>query len=119
MTFHVPEKYRVLGGDLASDESYGNNGAFLVRLERSQICFVIASDGMNWEHVSVSRQDRSPTWDEMSQVKAMFWDDEDCVVQFHPPRSEYINNHPNCLHLWRPTGIDIPRPPSIAVGFAA
>lgn len=116
MTFHVPEKFRVRAGRLASDASFGNNGAFELTLRHSQKVFVIASDQLGWEHVSVSRRDRCPTWDEMCQVKAMFWDAADCVVQYHPPEAEYVNNHPNCLHLWRPVGLEIPAPPSIMVG---
>lgn len=66
---------------------------------------VIASNGLGWEHVSVSRQDRCPTWAEMCAVKAFFWDKEDTVVQFHP----------NCLHLWRPTTFQIQTPPNYLV----
>jgi hypothetical protein len=56
----------------------------------------------------------------MCFIKDTFWDGEDCVMQLHPPRSEYVNNHPYCLHLWRPTdGRVIPQPPSIFVGVAA
>lgn len=117
MTFKVPEKFRIKTGALASDDSLGNNGAFWLMLRHSQKVFAIASDMMGWEHVSVSRKDRVPTWDEMCQVKALFWGDEDCVVQFHPPKSEYVNNHPFCLHLWRPVGSEFPLPPSIMVGF--
>lgn len=114
MTFRCPEKYRVqLSGYPAGDHQ---NGAFVVKLRHGQTVRVIASSGMNWEHVSVSRQDRCPTWDEMCQVKALFWDDHDCVIQYRPPRSEYVNNHPNCLHLWRPIDRDLPMPPSILVG---
>ena len=116
MTFRVPNKFRIRTGRLASTDDYGNNGAFEVRLRHGQSVFVIASDGLGWEHVSVSRTDRCPTWDEMCQVKAMFWDDEDCVVQFHPPRSEYVDNHPFCLHLWRPVNGAFPMPDSILVG---
>ncbi|MEN6630009.1 MAG: hypothetical protein ABFC42_10215 [Sulfuricella sp.] len=117
MSFHVPNKYRIRTGLAGSDDSIGNAGAFEVKLKHGQIVFVIASDGMGWEHVSVSRRDRCPTWDEMCQVKAIFWDDEDCVVQFHPPRSEYVNNHPNCLRLWRQVGAEFPLPDSILVGL--
>lgn len=116
MTFHVPNKYRIHDGQMASDDTYGNNGAFKLQLKHGQSLFAIASDMWGWEHVSVSRMDRTPTWDEMCQVKAMFWDDEDCVIQYHPPASEYVNNHPNCLHLWRPTKDKLPTPPSIMVG---
>jgi hypothetical protein len=69
-----------------------------------------------WEHVSVSLPDRCPTWEEMARVKALFWEAADCVVQFHPPESEYVNHHPFCLHLWRPIGEQIKTPPAILVG---
>ncbi len=117
MGFKVPEKFRVRDGRIGSDASYGNNGAFVVRLQRGQEVFVIASDQLGWEHVSVSRKDRCPTWDEMCQVKSMFWGVDDCVVQYHPPESEYVNNHPFCLHLWRPVGVELPAPPSLMVGY--
>jgi hypothetical protein len=115
MTFKCPDKYRVLvPGYPAGDE---HNGCFIVPLKHQQKLRVIASNGLGWEHVSVSRKDRCPTWDEMCQVKAMFWDEDDCVIQYHPPRSEYVNNHQNCLHLWRPIGVSLPMPPSIMVGI--
>lgn len=116
MSFHVPEKFRLKEGRLASLPEDGNNGVFFVKVHRGQELRVIASDGAGWEHVSVSRTDRCPTWDEMCQVKDLFWDEDDCVIQFHPPRSEYVNNHPYCLHLWRPIGVEIMAPPSILVG---
>jgi hypothetical protein len=78
---------------------------------------VQASDDFDgWEHVSVSLIDRTPTWAEMCRIKGLFWDEEDTVVQFHPPKSEYVNCHPYCLHLWRWTGGEFPRPSSTLVG---
>ena len=114
--FHVPEKFRLTTGSWRSDASYGNNGVFLVKLKHGQDVRTIAGEGMGWEHVSVSRTDRCPTWEEMCFVKNLFWNDEDCVVQLHPPKSEYVNCHPYTLHLWRPIGQTIPMPPSIMVG---
>lgn len=72
---------------------------------------------MGWDHVSVSVMNsrECPTWEEMAVVKALFWEPEDCVVQFHPPESEYVNLHPGCLHLWRWTGGAFPRPPTFMV----
>ncbi len=119
MSFRVPEKFRVRTGPLASTAATGNAGAFDIRLPHSQRLFCIASDGDGWEHVSVSRSDRCPTWEEMSMVKSMFWHSEDRVVQFHPPESEHINNHTNCLHLWRPVGVEMPSPPTWMVGVKA
>lgn len=59
---------------------------------------------------------RTPTWKEMAYVKDLCWDGEDVVVQFHPRKSEYVNAHPNVLHLWRPTQQVIPTPPPELVG---
>ncbi len=123
MTFHVPECYRIKTGPLASDAAYGNNGAFVVPYEEplrpggktTVKLRIIASDGEQWEHVSVSLSDRCPIWPQMAYIKNLFWDAEDCVMQLHPPQSEYVNCHPFTLHLWRPIGQQIPMPPSILV----
>lgn len=77
---------------------------------------IIASDGMGWEHVSVSRESRCPTWDEMCAVKNLFWNEDETVIQFHPPKTEYVNNHPFCLHLWKPIDFEIQTPDSWLVG---
>lgn len=119
MSFKVPEQYRVKTGAFASTAEDGNNGAFFIPTRPGMAPLkVIASDGDGWEHVSVSLPDRCPTWELMCKVKGLFWDDEDCVMQLHPPRSQWVNNHSFCLHLWRPTnGQAIPTPPQYMVGF--
>jgi hypothetical protein len=125
MSFHVPEKQRIVNGALASRRTDGNNGAFVVHLKANLWAYCIASDGLGWEHVSVSlfkktaarSIERCPTWEEMCFIKDTFWDEEDCILQFHPPRSEYVNNHPFVLHLWRPTTKKIAVPESILVGI--
>lgn len=76
---------------------------------------VVFSNGEGWEHVSVSFKDRCPSWEEMEQVKRRFWSDDDTVMQLHVPPKDHRNCHPHCLHLWRPTDCEIPRPPGIFV----
>ena len=116
--FKVPEENRIKYGRLKTDETSGNNGAFLID---SPICnrelFVLASDGMGWEHVSVSLKNRCPNWPEMCHIKNLFWSEEDIIVQFHPRKSEYIDNHPFCLHLWKNKTKSFPTPDSILVGL--
>jgi len=112
----TPEEYRLKIGMFASTEESGNNGMFKIPFQSYQFR-VIASDGDGWEHVSVSLEHRCPNWKEMCYFKNLFWDEDECVVQYHPPKSEYVNNHPYCLHLWRPIGKEIPAPPSILVGI--
>lgn len=79
--------------------------------------FVIASWGLGWDHVSVSRSGRCPDWEEMCRVKDAFFEPEECVIQFHPPKSRYVNMHPFCLHLWRPQNVELPMPDPLMVGW--
>lgn len=129
----MPEEYRLSADqaarlripvELATDESAGRNGMFFIPCGR-EILRCMVSDGSGaeecglapWEHVSISLASRCPTWAEMCFVKDIFWADDECVVQFHPPKADYVNNHPYCLHLWRPVNTTFPRPPSIMVGL--
>jgi hypothetical protein len=77
---------------------------------------IIASCGGGWEHVSISRTNRAPNWPEMSHIKGLFFRDDETVMQLHVPKSDHVNDHPNCLHLWRPLTAEIPRPPKWMVG---
>ena len=128
MAFHVPHEFRVHNGPMGSEDSIGNAGSFSIRFVGAKLT-VIASDGdeeacglekghwgpIQWEHVSVSTLSRCPTWLEMCHVKRLFWGPDDCVLQFHPPESDYVNNHPFVLHMWRPIDSEIPMPPIVMV----
>src|SRR5262245_46922902 len=112
------EQYRVQPHDFEPSEPGDLNGVFMLRLPH--IVLRIISSGHDeeyrWEHVSVSTEFRCPIWEEMHLVKRMFWKPEEAVMQLHPPESEYVNCHPNCLHLWRPfEPLMIPIPPRILV----
>lgn len=80
---------------------------------------VIWSFGGGWEHVSVSPYKKNiiPSWDDMCRLKDIFFKENEAVIEIHPPKSEYVNNVPNCLHLWRPCDGKMPLPPSIMVGM--
>ena len=81
---------------------------------------VIWSFAGGWEHVSINGVKRMPTWEEMCKLKDMFFREDECCVQYHPPVSEYVNNLKYCLHIWKPieqySGV-LPIPPSIYVGI--
>lgn len=81
--------------------------------------FVICSFGCGWEHVSVSPYKKHiiPSWEDMCQIKDIFWREDEWVCQFHPPTSEYVSNKDNCLHLWKPLTEKMPVPPSALVGL--
>jgi hypothetical protein len=112
----VIEAGRVREGPLASTPDYGLTGAFIVKAPKGAKLAVIASDGEGWEHVSVSLRHRCPDWLEMCFVKDLFWREDETVLQFHPPKSEYVNHHPFCLHLWKPIGRSVLLPPTLLIG---
>jgi hypothetical protein len=131
----VPEEFRWRNHPIPafrSDSSSGNNGAFLIphyRINGHEF-MVLASDGSHkgaemipWEHVSVTvrpikkNATRCPTWEEMCYIKNLFWGPKEVVIEFHPAEEDYVSQHEFCLHLWRHTKIEIPIPPSIAVGI--
>lgn len=106
--------------------SAGNNGVFRVPYKLHYLNCVVSDGGRDgWEHVSVSCQfkrgsrwkTRIPTWEEMCFIKDLFWDDNEVVIQLHPAKENYINNHPHVLHMWRPLHEELPLPPVTAVGL--
>jgi hypothetical protein len=131
MSFRVPEQHRARFPGRDYDSKPGDRfGVFFVTIGRRTLK-VIASDGdpggedsaitEGWEHVSVSVAVRGgptgsklPSWAEMCRVKALFWEDGDCVVQFHPAASDYVNIN-EVLHLWRHPGMAFPMPPMVCV----
>ena len=112
-----PEHYRAkhpMGWDHKEGDGYG---WFMIPSPKDNKMIAIqASDG-DWEHVSASLRNRCPTWEEMCYIKNLFWDEDECVVQYHPPKSDYVNMAKYCLHLWKPNGVELPRPPKNYVGF--
>lgn len=128
MKFDKAEASRLLKGEFGT--SPGDPcGVFVVLGPCGRALTVIADDGSRaahrlrnpdvhgWEHASVSFEggESLPNWTEMDFVKRLFWDDEEAVMQLHPPRSQWVSNA-EVLHLWRPIDADIPLPPTRMVG---
>ncbi|HET9538092.1 MAG TPA: hypothetical protein VFP43_22555 [Mesorhizobium sp.] len=110
---------RIREGQYGSDERYGLAGAFRLAAPNGTLMMVISSGPdteSGWEHVSASCEKRCPTWNEMCWVKDQFWDEHEMAVQYHPPKSDYVNYHPFVLHIWRPMNMTIPMPPVLLVG---
>ena len=114
--FRAREIERKLYG-MAGDDG---NGVFIVKIHspaRPPVTLtIIASNGMGWDHVSVSHKTRTPKWDEMEKIKRMFFEDNETAMQLHVSVANHINVHDHCLHLWRPQDDVIPAPPGIMVG---
>ena len=98
---------------------FSNDGiaGFMV-IDRIDMSFV-ASWGGGWDHVSVSPTKKKivPSWEMMCKVKDIFFNDDEAVIQIHPQKDQYVNNMPNCLHLWRANDKEMVLPPSFMVGL--
>lgn len=118
-----PEQGRIRTGAYATNPGDTFGAWFITspdRHERAPLKIIANSasdESAGWEHVSVSLPHRCPTWPEMSFIKDTFWSTDDTVLQFHPPHTQYVNNHPYCLHLWRNPSVPVALPPSLLVGF--
>lgn len=61
----------------------------------------VVEDDPRW-HISVTREDRLPTWRDLVEVAHLFRPGV-CFVVGIPPRSWWVNVHEFCLHLWETT----------------
>lgn len=114
MKQQLPEQYQKM--------KFGGGGAFAIpRIGKKtgEYYMVLATTGLGWDHVSVSipSERRCPTWEEMCYIKDLFFEPEECAVQYHPSKKDYVNNHPYCLHIWRCQSIEIPKPDPSLVGI--
>jgi hypothetical protein len=77
-------------------------GGFVVRNDglRVMVSAAIERDGKTWLHVSLSRAERIPSWDDLKDVRETFIPDDLVALQVFPPPDEYVNINPHVLHLW-------------------
>ena len=94
----------------------GFGGTFYDKKTRCNLNFIM-SWGAGFEHCSVSMPTRCPSWEQMCVMKELFWKDDEVCMELHPAKDNYVNNHPYCLHIWRPINQEIPLPPTIMVGL--
>ena len=55
-----------------------------------------------WHHVSISCEDRYPTWEEMKEIAAALLPGREVVLYVQIPDEPWLNIHPNCFHLMAP-----------------
>lgn len=101
-----------------------DGGAVQIQNQYDMIDYrIIVSWGGGWDHASMTLIScslaRCPTWEEMCWLKDIFWHKDESVIQYHPAKDEYVNNHPHCLHLWKPQNVVLPIPPMEFVGIGA
>lgn len=54
----------------------------------------------NLRHVSVSRKDRYPSWEEIKAVRDKFLPNDKAAMMVLPTSEYFVNAHENCFHVW-------------------
>jgi len=65
------------------------------------VASVATYDGQEWLHVSFSRPNRIPDYNDIQLVKNNFIGEDRKAIMVWPEKEHYVNQHPYCLHLWQ------------------
>lgn len=60
------------------------------------------ADGQAWIHVSLSRPNRMPSYEDLRITKEHLLGPGRVAYQVFPSADKHVNFHPYCLHLWSP-----------------
>lgn len=60
-----------------------------------------------WLHISMSYNDKLPSYEDMRLVKSIFVGPAHTALQIFPPETKHISIHDYCLHLWVPLEYDV------------
>lgn len=71
-----------------------------VRLTPKDMRRLRERDEKLWLHLSISHAKRLPTWHDLREAKDIFIGKDRVALQILPREAEYVNRHPNVLHLW-------------------
>lgn len=78
---------------------------YAARRPDGKLMAALAREPSGW-HMSVSftpapdQPLRLPTWDELKDARYRFVPDRARMAALLPPRAEWVDVHPTCLHLW-------------------
>lgn len=90
--------YREKGVERAPDYDLSFNGTALVGF-RFRGCKILVSREMGKWHLSISRPERYPDWDDIRDARYALLPDNITMAMLLPPTSQYVNVHKNCFHL--------------------
>lgn len=75
---------------------------------------VYVSTSNGWDRVAVHCARAQPTLSQIDHIRKLFFEDDELVQIFMPPKSRYSNPDHNTVILWHATTIQVPTPPVIA-----
>lgn len=99
MSTHTPSLRDAPMGFIPGGSALGGHGELWLAREK-HLSVIVSVDGGDL-HASIAHPDRYPTWAEILSVRNWIFPAEMEVVMVLARRSEYVNLHPNCFHLWQ------------------
>ena len=63
-------------------------------------CTIIVTKDLRRWHLSISTPNASPSYKEIKEARYKYVPDNVTMAQIFPSKSEFINLHPFCHHLW-------------------
>ena len=99
-------------GKFATTKEDGPNGAFIIPARnakvKGQCLLIMINSSFGWEHVSIRMYNGQtsnamaifPTHFDISDVKNLFWDKDETVVQIFPDERLYKSRNDYIIHLW-------------------
>lgn len=99
----LPDGWRIV-------QPWGDGYAYQLRDGLRVICSTAEYEGREWMHVSMSRKDRLPSYNDMKHVKEVLIGNQRWAAQLFPPACDHVNIHEFCLHLWCPLTGSLPWP---------
>ena len=63
-------------------------------------CIVIVAIENGMYHLSISKANEHPSYEDIKQARYNFTPDSVVMAQIFPPKSQFVNLHEHCFHLW-------------------
>jgi hypothetical protein len=70
------------------------------RFKMGKCNIIIGQSHLGW-HMSISHEDRYPTWDEIADARYELIPNHVTMAFLLPPKEEYVNLHKHTFHLWQ------------------
>ena len=97
------ERFRVPVPPFMQIETYEESdeyGVYITGCYRmGEFVIIVSHEKCGW-HLSVSKKNCLPTYDELKDIRYKYLPDRINACEIFPPRKKFVNVHPYCRHLF-------------------
>jgi hypothetical protein len=90
--FEIPGFYRIIE-EKPDGYSFQHNGLFI-------IISIEIKNNKRWVHVSLSRKNKIPDYEEIIRIKRHFIGEDKKAIMIFPEKENHVNICKTCLHLY-------------------